>query len=249
LLLNGWISKMNENRPSEPKTESAEIIPAAASELNNLLQIIAGTAAMLENIWDGTPGSEKYFDMLRLSVDRAAEVTAQLVKQVGGTSKKVLLRPELATFAKGMPLPRPTRGKMRCVMVVDDEPMALILAKQVLEQAGFDVVTAQSGFEAVDLFRKHLGRFDLILLDLSMPIMDGEETFNRLCAIDSQVVVLLNTGFIEKHRLDRMIAAGLAGFLRRPYRPSEVIEQIQSVLESVKRSRTDASPDAVAASS
>ena len=94
------------------------------------------------------------------------------------------------------------------------------------------MVTAQSGFEALELFRKHIGRFDLILLDLSMPIMDGEETFNRLCAIDPQVVVLLNTGFIEKHRLDRMMAAGLAGFLRRPYRPDEIIEQIRSVLET-----------------
>ncbi len=240
---------MGEDSASSAQTKGGEMIPAAASELNNLLQIIAGTAAMLENIWDGTPGSEKYFEMLRLSVDRAAKVTAQLVKQVGGTSKTSLLRPELAIFAKGMPLSRTAHGKTRSIMVVDDEPMALILAKQVLEQAGFDVVTAQSGFEALDLYRKHLGRFDLILLDLSMPIMDGEETFNRLCAIDSQVVVLLNTGFIEKHRVDRMIAAGLAGFLRRPYQPSEVIAQIQSVLESVKRSRSNASPDAVAASS
>jgi CheY-like chemotaxis protein len=238
---------MNENSPSEPKPEGAEIIPAAASELNNLLQIIAGTVAMLENIWEGR-GAEKYFDMLRLSVDRAAKVTAHLVKQVGGSNKKVLLSPELAAFAKGKPESRVSPKKTRCVMVVDDEPMALVLAKQVLSQAGFDVVPAQSGFEALDLFRKHLGRFDLILLDLSMPVMDGEETFNRLRAIDSQVVVLLNTGFIEKHRLDRMMAAGLAGFLRRPYRPDEVIEQIQSVLESVKRSRTDDSPDAVAAS-
>jgi CheY-like chemotaxis protein len=239
---------MSENNSSEPKVEAAEIIPAAASELNNLLQIIAGTVAMLENIWIG-PGAEKHFDMLRLSVDRAAKVTAHLVKQVGGTNKKVLLSPQLAAFAKGKPESRVSPKKTRCVMVVDDEPMALVLAKQVLSQAGFDVVPAQSGFEALDLFRKHLGRFDLILLDLSMPVMDGEETFNRLCAIDSQVVVLLNTGFIEKHRLDRMMAAGLAGFLRRPYRPDEVIEQIQSVLESVKRSRAAAAPDAVAASS
>ena len=238
---------MNENSSNEPKTEHPEIIPAAASELNNLLQIIAGTAAMLENIWEGR-GAEKYFDMLRLSVDRAARVTAHLVKHVGGTNQKVLLRPELAAFAKQMPVSRQPQKKIGCVMVVDDEPMALILAKQVLEQTGYDVVTAQSGFEALELFRKHIGRFDLILLDLSMPIMDGEETFNRLSAIDPQVVVLLNTGFIEKHRLDRMMTAGLSGFLRRPYRPDEIIEQIRSVLESVKKSRSTASPGAVAAS-
>ena len=103
---------MSENSSNEPKTEHAEIIPAAAaSELNNLLQIIAGTAAMLENIWEGR-GAEKYFDMLRLSVDRAARVTAQLVKQVGGTNTKVLLRPELAAFAKQVPVSRQPREKL-----------------------------------------------------------------------------------------------------------------------------------------
>ena len=222
-------------------------IPAAASELNNLLQIISGTVGMLENIWGGKPGSEKYFEMLRASVDRAAKVTAQLVKHVGGTEQRILLRPGLAASANGQPAPQSTLDKQRRILVVDDEPMALALAKHVLSQAGFEAVTAQSGFECLDLVRARPGGFDLILLDLSMPIMDGEETFDRLRAIDPNVVVLLNTGFIEKHRLDRMMAAGLAGFLRRPYRPDEVIEQIQTVLASAQSSRTEASPDAVVA--
>ena len=101
-------------------------------------------------------------------------------------------------------------------MVVDDEPMALSLSQQVLSEAGYTVVATQSGFEALDLFRQGPQQFSLILLDLSMPCMDGEETFNRMRAIDPQVLVLLNTGFVEKHRLDRMMANGLAGFIRRP---------------------------------
>ncbi len=134
-------------------------------------------------------------------------------------------------------------------MVVDDEPMALVLAKQILSQAGHTVVTAQSGFEALDHFRKDPDRFALILLDLSMPFMDGEETFNHLRAINPKAVVLLNTGFIEKHRLDRMMANGLAGFLRRPYRPDEVVAQIQSILENVREQSIPAAPESLALSS
>lgn len=63
-----------------------------------------------------------------------------------------------------------------------------------------------------------------------MPLMDGEETFNHLRAIEPKVQVLLNTGFIEKHRLERMMAAGLSGFLRRPYRPNDVVEHIELIL-------------------
>ena len=230
-------------------SESERLVPEAATELNNLLQIVSGTVAMLENIWEGAPGSERYFDMLRKSVDRAAKVTAQLVQHVGGTDKKILMHPALTERIEPPVPPRSPLQVSRCIMVVDDEPMALVLLQQILSQAGHTVVTAQSGFEALDFFRKEPDRYALILLDLAMPLMDGEETFNHFRAIDPKVVVLLNTGFIENLRLDRMIANGLAGFLRRPYRPDEVINQIQSVLENIKKGGThNASKSAVVSS-
>ena len=225
------------NHTADPE----QIVPAAASELNNLIQIVSDTVAMLENIWEGAPESERYFEMLRKSVDRAAKVTAQLVQHVGGTEKKILMHPALNEPAAVPPPARSGLHVLRCILVVDDEPMALMLLNQILSEAGHTVATAQSGFEALDYFRKEPSRFALTLLDLSMPLMDGEETFNHLRAIDPNVVVLLNTGFIENRRLDRMIANGLAGFLRRPYRADEVVTQIQSVLRNVKRNGSNTS--------
>ncbi|HEX4667155.1 MAG TPA: response regulator [Chthoniobacterales bacterium] len=221
---------MNGNSPNDSRSSGDQLFPAAASELNNLLQIASGTVAMLENVCEGAPGSEKYFQMLRTSLDRAARVTAQLVQHVGGTEQKILFHPALATQIKARPAPRAALKISRCILVVDDEPMALSLAGQILSDAGFTVVTTQSGFDALDLFQKDPSRYSLVLLDLSMPFMDGEETFNRLRAIDPHVVVLLNTGFVEKARLDRMMKDGLAGFLRRPYQPREVIDQIEVLL-------------------
>lgn len=226
---------MSEQSSSNHSSNPESIVPATASELNNLLQIVSDTVAMLENTWEGTPDSQRYFDMLRKSVDRAAKVTSQLVQHVGGTEKKILMHPALNGAASAPALARSLLHVSRCILVVDDEPMALMLLNQILSEAGHTVVTAQSGFEALDHFRKEPGRFALILLDLSMPLMDGEETFNHFRAIDPNVVVLLNTGFIENTRLDRMIANGLAGFLRRPYRADEVVTQIHSVLKNVKR--------------
>jgi CheY-like chemotaxis protein len=225
------------NDPSE-QAGAAKPPSAATSELNNLLEIISGTSAAIENIWDGNEGSQKYFDMLRTSVDRAAKVTAQLVEHVGGSNKKVLFHPELTAFAKPkQTTASPLAKKSRSLLVVDDEPMALVLTKRVLSEAGFEVATAQSGFECLDLFRKRPHHFDLILLDLTMPFMDGEETFGRLRSIRPDVIVLLSTGFIDQERLDRMLAAGMAGFLRKPHRPDELVAHVRSVLESVKMSR------------
>lgn len=128
-------------------------------------------------------------------------------------------------------------ARPRRILVVDDEPAARVLGKRVFSEAGFEVATVQSGFECLELFRQHPRYFDLILLDLSMPFMDGEETFSRLRTINPNVVVLLSTGFMAQERVDRMLAAGLAGFLRKPHHPAELVAQVESALKNVKLSR------------
>ena len=84
--------------------------------------------------------------------------------------------------------------------------------------------------------------FDLILLDLSMPFMDGEETFTRLREMSPDIAVMLNTGFVAAERLERMMAAGLAGFIRKPHRPSEVVAHVRRILQTVRLSRAGCVP-------
>jgi hypothetical protein len=102
---------------------------AAASELNNLLQIIAGTIKLLENTWEGDSRATKYFEMLHLNTDRPTKVMSQLVEHAGGSERKILLHPSFATAAT--PKAGSHGGRSRCIMVVDDEPMALVLSKHV----------------------------------------------------------------------------------------------------------------------
>lgn len=222
----------------QPQKEAAAtdsgMMPAAASELNNLLQIVAGTVSMLENIWEGNAGSEKYFDMLRVSVARAANVTEQIARQAGGTDRKILLHPSLLQKSRVSAQPKRQLQVSRSILLVDDESMALELTAQILAEAGYEVMTAQSGFEALDLFVQKPNRFDLVLLDLNMPIMDGEEVLKRIRAINPRVPVLLNTGFIDEIRLERMMTDGLSGFLRRPYRSKELLENIQATLKRAR---------------
>ncbi|HEX8076352.1 MAG TPA: response regulator, partial [Chthoniobacterales bacterium] len=124
-------------------------------------------------------------------------------------------------------------ARTRRILVVDDEPAARVLASRVFSEAGFEVTTVQSGFECLEQFRKRPGFFDLIVLDLSMPYLDGEETFRRLRELNPDVAVLLSTGFLAQaqDRIDRMLAAGLAGSIRKPHRPDELLAQVQTILE------------------
>src|SRR5882724_2550869 len=186
------MSESHRNK-SQEKNHNSKV----ASELNNLIQIISGTSSLIENIWEGRPGSEKYFEMLRASIERAEQVTAQLVAQAGGTNRKRLLPSDFEQrFNEALIAGAPNQHK-HSILVVDDEPMALELLHGVLSDAGYKVAVAQSGFECLDLFRRDTHAFDLILTDLSMPLMDGEETFERLRQMSPTVNVVLMAGFVD----------------------------------------------------
>lgn len=129
---------------------------------------------------------------------------------------------------------RALSARRRRLLVVDDDPTARVLANRVFSEAGYEVITVQSGFECLERFRKQPHGFDLILLDLSMPFMDGEETFRRLRDIHPDVVVLLSTGFMAQERVDRMLGAGMAGFISKPHRPDELLARVQAIWEDVK---------------
>src|SRR6266566_8193320 len=108
-----------------------------------------------------------------------------------GADRKRVLRPDLEQrFDEAVIAGAPNQRK-HSILVVDDEPMALELLHGVLTEAGYEVSVAQSGFECLDLFRRDAHAFDLILTDLSMPLMDGEETFERLRQMSPTVNVVL----------------------------------------------------------
>ena len=218
----------------------------STSELNNLLQIISGTSSLIQTSGEDRESSEKYLAMLRASIERAEKVAADLTEQAGGTKQKVAMHPDLSGFVRPKTSADSARAK-QSILVVDDEPMALTLVKRILTEAGYDVVTAQSGFECLDLFRQHPYGFNLVLLDLTMPFMDGEETFQRLREIRADMPVALCTGFVQQEKLDRLMSAGLAGFLRKPVAPDEIVSLVRSMLQSVKYSRGNVNSGGVSA--
>ena len=221
----------------QKKSQEDNVNSKVASELNNLIQIISGTSSLIENIWEGRPGSEKYFEMLRASIERAEQVTAQLVAQAGGTNRKRILSSDLEQrFDEALIAGAPTQRK-HSILVVDDEPMALELLHGVLTDAGYEVSVAQSGFECLDLFRRDPHAYDLILTDLSMPLMDGEETFQRLRQMSPTVNVVLMAGFVDSARLEKMMNHGLSGFVGKPFAPVEILAVVTSVISAAEQSK------------
>ena len=199
---------------------------------------MATSSALLHQSEKAPDSSEPYVAMLRTSIERAEKLAADLVEQAGGPKEKTLLNPELAPFLKSKSRQDAAKQK-QSILIVDDEQATLTLVERVLTEAGYVVATAQSGFECLDIFRQRPYSFHLILLDLTMPFIDGEETFQKLREIRANVPVVLCTGFIHQERLERLMAAGLTGFLRKPLPPDELLSAVRSMLQALRYSGPD----------
>jgi CheY-like chemotaxis protein len=118
------------------------------------------------------------------------------------------------------------------VLVVDDEEVVRELAREVLRDAGFTVYTANNGQQALDVFREHAGEIQVVLLDLTMPQMDGVEAFTDMRRIRDDVRVILSSGYNEQDATERFAGKGLTGFIHKPYAAQDLIQVVCKVVQS-----------------
>jgi PAS domain S-box-containing protein len=115
------------------------------------------------------------------------------------------------------------------VLVVDDEDFVRRLAHNALERFGYRAVEAENGREAVEIYRRERD-IALVLLDLTMPVMDGEETLRQLQSVDPNVRVLLTSGYNETEAVQQFTGKGLAGFIQKPYTAEALAVRVKEVL-------------------
>jgi len=148
-----------------------------------------------------------------------------------GTSMKVFLPAADPVGLEGLPaIPAPWRGT-GTLLVVDDETDARAVARAMGTHLGFQVVEASDGEEAVAVFQRRKGEFTLVLMDLTMPRMDGREAFLRMREIDPSVPVVLTSGFSENDAVSDFAGRGLAGFLPKPYQRSQFDQIMRQAME------------------
>jgi CheY-like chemotaxis protein len=246
-----------------PSPEELHWVKAAANELNNLLQVITESSQFLQRFTGGNPEAARYYDMMRSAVDRAAQLSRTMLDRSGQIEKPPKVHPFPGPGSFGSPTaPTPAplpqgafasgssadaqrrdirianaEGPRELIMIVDDEDFVTLLAQRVLTDEGYRVVTARDGFQALYIYKKLKGQIELVILDFTMPIMDGAEVFSELRMIDPQVPVVLSSGFTEQDKLKWMLAKGLRGFIPKPYTQQKLLLQVRSTLDSMKGER------------
>jgi two-component system, cell cycle sensor histidine kinase and response regulator CckA len=115
------------------------------------------------------------------------------------------------------------------ILLVDDDEIILEACGRLLARRGFDVLKARNGKEAVEVFERYQDGIDLVILDVQMPVMDGERTFDCLRQMEPDVRVLLISGYSETGCVERMLQNGCKGFLQKPFDIEELTEKIEAI--------------------
>jgi CheY-like chemotaxis protein len=121
-------------------------------------------------------------------------------------------------------------GVCRSVLLVDDDEMMRETAEDLLRHRGFRVVACRDGHEAVDYLRANPGTVDVVLLDMMMPVMNGEQTFEELRRMQPALPVVLASGYTVEGEAQRLLDQGVSAFIQKPYRAAQLARTIETVL-------------------
>lgn len=116
------------------------------------------------------------------------------------------------------------------VLLVDDEETVIGIGSEMLKELGFDVLTAMDGREALDIFKINQDKISYVILDLTMPHLDGEQTFRELRKLKPDVKVIMSSGYNEQEVTQRFAGKGLAGFIQKPYKFSSLRNVVSNVV-------------------
>jgi CheY-like chemotaxis protein len=131
----------------------------------------------------------------------------------------------------GMQDGQPEPKESRTVLVVDDEAMVRNVTRRTLERAGYRVLQAENGRAALELLKTEHQDVGLVLLDLTMPELNGEETFTMMHDCWPALKVLFSSGYSADPSSHKKSRDGLVGFIQKPYLPAELLGAVQRAFE------------------
>ncbi|MFI5337183.1 MAG: ATP-binding protein, partial [Opitutales bacterium] len=129
-------------------------------------------------------------------------------------------------------VPVPATQAAGTILLIDDEPLVLSVAVAVCQRLGFQTLAAHSGQEGITLFRQHAGRITAVLLDQTMPGLDGGATFRLLYDFNPDIPVVLMSGLSEREAQKNFPALPLAGFLQKPFLYQDLADMLATVTGS-----------------
>ena len=117
------------------------------------------------------------------------------------------------------------------ILIVDDEATVITVSKELLETLGYKVLTADSGKEAMEIYRNRNHEIDLVILDMIMPDMGGGETFTLMKMVNPNVRVILSSGYSLNGLASGIMKQGCKAFIQKPFTIDELSKKIRGALD------------------
>ncbi|MCZ7358390.1 MAG: PAS domain S-box protein [Candidatus Methanoperedens sp.] len=121
-------------------------------------------------------------------------------------------------------------GHGESILVVDDEDQILELTRKTLETHGYRVITANNGEEAIALYKQNREIIKLVLMDMMMPVMEGQESIRIISGVNPEVKIIAVSGLAEKDKLKKIAEAHVNAFLPKPYTAEKLLKTIHEVI-------------------
>lgn len=123
------------------------------------------------------------------------------------------------------------KERPRTILVVEDEPPDRLLLRSVFEKAGYQVLTAKDGIEAIDIYRRQAGTVDLVVCDMALPSLGGWTVYLSLKEIDPDVKMILTSGYLDEQVKSSFVAGGVKDFIAKPYATETLLQSVRDALE------------------
>ena len=170
---------------------------------------------------------------LKIAKSHGEKIIVSSRKGVGSTFDVYLPRIEKKTIEMKKNPDFKQLGNER-ILFIDDEESLVDLGKQMLEYLGYDVVVQTDSLKALELFRSQAKAFDLVITDMTMPNLTGDQLATKLMAIRPDILVVLCTGFSKVISREEAEKMGISAFIMKPYGLPELSKIIRTVLDKRK---------------
>jgi len=150
-----------------------------------------------------------------------------------GTTFTIYLPASEKKIVKKQPASETLLSGNETVLLVDDEDMVIDISQQMLEALGYQVLSARSGHEALEIYAKHKDTIDVVVLDMIMPGMSGGVVYDRLKEINPDVRCLLASGYSMNGQATEILERGCSGFIQKPFNMEQLSQKVREVLDTL----------------
>ncbi len=147
-----------------------------------------------------------------------------------GTSFNIYLPVSHKKLISEEPIIAKVTGGHETILLVDDENVIIEVASEMLAGLGYQILMADCGEKAIEIYKENKDRIDLVIMDMIMPTMGGGETFKEMKAINPKVKVILSSGYTMNSEAKHIMDQGISAFLQKPYNLEEISGKIRAIL-------------------